>query len=180
MDLGKEWLGIPVAGIVLLGLAGCGASASTATQAPTTPSSQSTSDTSSYGANAITLNVYPGSITMSGIDKAKHDAVLPSSWVVKKGQLFTVTVINYDGGTHSITAPDLGIDFLAKAGKEDPTTKKVTGVTSTFTFTATKTGDFHWYCKIPCDGPTHLGMETNGNNGIGYNEIMAGEIVVEA
>jgi plastocyanin len=117
---------------------------------------------------------------MSGVDKDMHDAILPSSWVVKQGQLFTVNVINYDGGPHTITSPELGIDFQIKAGIEDQTTKVVTPVTSTFTFTATKTGDFHWYCNLPCDGPTHLGMEVTGNNGKGYDSIMAGEIVVQA
>jgi membrane fusion protein, multidrug efflux system len=174
MGFGK-WLGVPVAVMVLVGLAGCGESASSDLSA----TKVSSSDTSSYGTNAITLNVYPGSITMSGVDSKMHDAVLPSSWVVKKGQVFTITAINYDGGPHSITAPDLGLDFLIKAGNEDKATKQVTPVTSTITFTATKTGDFHWYCKEPCDGPTHLGMEMTGNNGRGYDEIMAGEIVVQ-
>jgi hypothetical protein len=61
---------------------------------------------------------------MSGIDSLVHDAVLPSSWVVKKGQTFTLTVINYDGGRHTITSHTLGLSIIIAAGKEDPATKK--------------------------------------------------------
>ena len=66
---------------------------------------------------------------------------------------------------------------MIKASIEDETTKVVTPVTSTFTFTATKTGDCHWFCNLPCDD---LGMQEAGNNGKGYDGIMAGEIVVQA
>jgi hypothetical protein len=167
-------------------LSGCGsatkgsAAAAATGGAAASASTAASGDTSSYGTNAITLNVYGGVITMSGVDSAKHDAILPSSWVVKEGQTFTLTVINYDDGQHSITAPDLGLNFIVAPGKKDDATNKVTPTTSTTTFVATKTGDFHWYCAFPCDGPSHLGMTTTGNNGRGYDMIMAGEIVVVA
>jgi len=54
------------------------------------------------------------------MDSATHDAVLPSSWVVKKGLTFTLTAINYDGGPYSITAPILGLSFVIAADNEDP------------------------------------------------------------
>lgn len=163
-----------------LGITACGGAAGAASPAAPAVASSATGNTSSYGTNAITVNVIPGAITMSGMDSKMHDAVLPSSWVVKKGQTFTLTAINYDGGKHSITAPTLGLSFVIAAGKEDPTTKKVTPTTSTTTFVATKAGAFHWYCAFPCDGPTHLGMEIKGNDGRGYDMIMAGTIVVQA
>jgi hypothetical protein len=164
--------------VASLGVTACGGATGAAAPAPAV--APAAGNTSSYGTNAITLNVIPHAITMSGIDSATHDAVLPSSWVVKKGQTFTLTAINYDGGPHSITAPTLGLSFVIAAGKEDPATKKVTPTTSTTTFVATKTGAFHWYCAYPCDGPSHLGMEIKGNDGRGYDMIMAGTIVVQA
>lgn len=180
---------LPIAGLLVLGLSGCGSSgAHTATAAAAQATSAaaaasagtgSSGDTSSYGTNAITLNVYPKAITMKGVDSAMHDAILPSSWVVKEGQKFSVTVINYDDGQHSITSPDLGLNFVIAAGKKDAT-GKITPTVSTTTFIATKTGAFHWYCAFPCDGPSHLGMTMNGNDGRGYDEIMAGTILVEA
>lgn len=163
--------------VASLGVTACGGATGAAAPAVAAPAA---GNTSSYGTNAITLNVVPGAITMAGIDSAKHDAVLPSSWVVRKGQTFTLTAINYDGGPHSITAPTLGLSFVIAAGKEDPVTKKVAPTTSTTTFVATKAGAFHWYCAFPCDGPSHLGMEIKGNDGRGYDMIMAGTILVQA
>jgi plastocyanin len=174
----KAVVALAAVAVASLGVTACSGASQAAAPAPAAATAPG--DTSSYGTNAITLNVVPKAITMSGIDSAMHDAVLPSSWVVKKGETFTVTVINYDGGPHTITAPTLGLNFVTAAGKEDPTTKKVTPTTSTTTFVATKTGVFHWYCNVPCDGPSHLGMEVKGNNGRGYDTIMAGEIVVQA
>ena len=164
-----------------LGVTACGGATGAAAPAAAAPAAAKASgNTSSYGTNAITVNVIPGSITMSGMDSKMHDAILPSSWVVKKGQTFTLTAINYDGGQHSITSPGLKLSFIIAAGKENPTTKKVTPTTSTTTFTAVTAGAFHWYCAMPCDGPTHLGMEAKGNDGRGYDMIMAGTILVQA
>lgn len=175
----KAVVALTALAVASLGLTACGGATGAAAPAPAVASAAK-GDTSSYGTNAITVNVIPGSITMSGVDSQMHDAILPSSWVVKKGQTFTLTAINYDGGQHSITSPALGLNFVIAAGKENPTTKKVTPTTTTTTFVAAKAGDFHWYCAFPCDGPTHLGMEIKGNNGRGYDSIMAGEIVVQA
>ena len=170
--------------VASFGVAACGGTTTATPSAPAgavaKPAAATTGDTSSEGTNAITVQVRPGSITMSGVDKAMHDAILPSSWVVKEGQKFTLTAINYDGGPHSITSPALGLSFTIAAGKENKTTKVVTPTTSTTTFTATKTGPFHWYCAFPCDGPSHLGMEIKGNDGRGYDTIMGGTIIVEA
>jgi hypothetical protein len=175
----KAVVALTALAVASLGITACGGATGAAAPAPAVALAAA-GNTSSYGTNAITVNVIPGAITMSGMDSKMHDAVLPSSWVVKKGQTFRLTAINYDGGPHSITAPTLGLSFVIAAGKENPTTKKVTPTTSTTTFVATKTGAFHWYCAFPCDGPTHLGMEVKGNDGRGYDMIMAGTIVVQA
>jgi len=175
----KTVVALAALAVASMGVTACGGASQAAAPAAAPAAASTPGDTSSYGTNAITLNVIPHAITMSGVDSAMHDAVLPSSWVVKQGETFTVTAINYDGGPHTITAPTLGLNFVIAAGKEDPTTKKVTPVTSTTTFVATKAGVFHWYCNVPCDGPSHLGMEVKGNNGRGYDTIMAGEIVVQ-
>jgi hypothetical protein len=170
--------------VASFGVAACGGTSTAAPSAPAgaaaKPAGATTGDTSSYGTNAITVQVRPGSITMKGVDSAMHDAIMPSSWVVKEGQTFTLTAINYDGGPHSITSPALGLSFTIAAGNQNATTKVVTPTTSTTTFVATKTGAFHWYCAFPCDGPSHLGMEIKGNDGRGYDTIMAGTILVVA
>jgi hypothetical protein len=176
----KAVVALAALAVASLGVTACGGATGAAAPAAAPAAAKASGNTSSYGTNAITVNVIPGSITMSGMDSKMHDAVLPSSWVVKQGQTFTLTAINYDGGPHSITSPSLGLSFTIAAGKEDPATKKVTPTTSTTTFIATKTGAFHWYCAFPCDGPTHLGMEVKGNDGRGYDMIMAGTIVVQA
>ena len=175
----KAVVALTALAVASLGITACGGATGAAAPAPAVAAA-ATGNTSSYGTNAITVNVIPGAITMSGMDSKMHDAVLPSSWVVKQGQTFTLTAINYDGGPHTITSPDLGLSFLIAAGKENKATKKVTPKTSTTTFVATKAGAFHWYCAFPCDGPTHLGMEITGNDGRGYDMIMAGTIVVQA
>lgn len=175
----KTVVALAALAVASMGVTACGGASQAAAPVAAPAAASTPGDTSSYGTHAITLNVIPHAITMSGVDAAMHDAVLPSSWVVKQGETFTVTAINYDGGPHTITAPDLNLIFVIAAGKEDPTTKKVTPVTSTTTFVATKAGVFHWYCNVPCDGPSHLGMEVKGNNGRGYDTIMAGEIVVQ-
>jgi len=149
----KAVVALTALAVASLGITACGGATNAAAPAPAVAAA-ATGNTSSYGTNAITVNVIPGAITMSGMDSKMHDAVLPSSWVVKKGQTFTLTAINYDGGPHTITSPDLGLSFLIAAGKENKATKKVTPKTSTTTFVATKAGAFHWYCALPCDGPT--------------------------
>lgn len=75
-----------------------------------------------------------------------HDAFLPAGFSVKSGAVVRVTVYNYDEGEHSFTAAGLGANVAFAPG-----TKAKPSVT-TFTFHApSKTGDYEWFCALPCD-----------------------------
>lgn len=82
---------------------------------------------------------------LMGMDGLWHDAFLPGSFTAQAGVPVTVTVLNYDGGWHSFTAPSIGLDVRLKAGQPNNPT------TTTFTFTPTKSGVIPWFCKAPCD-----------------------------
>jgi hypothetical protein len=81
-----------------------------------------------------------------GPDKKMHDAFTPTDFSAKAGQKIALTVYNYDGGDHSITAPELHLNLVIPGAKQD-------GVPTimTFTFTITKAGAYHWLCVVPCD-----------------------------
>jgi plastocyanin len=81
-----------------------------------------------------------------GPEGAWHDAFLPADFSVAPGATVKVTVLNYDEGEHSFTAPMLGLNAVVAAGT--PKEPKVT----TFTFRApAKTGSYMWFCAKPCD-----------------------------
>ncbi|HKI56173.1 MAG TPA: hypothetical protein VJ957_07385 [Longimicrobiales bacterium] len=117
-----------------------------------------------------------------GPDGTDHDAFVPSDMVIQPGQKVTLTVINYDDGDHSITAPEINLNLVAKGGTfTKDASGKETGFTpgkTVFTFTApSKPGYYRWFCALPCDGPTHWGM-SKGFDGMGQDGYMAGYIVV--
>jgi len=81
-----------------------------------------------------------------GPDGTWHDAYLPANFAVRAGQTVSVTVYNYDTGTHTFTAPSLGINAVIPAGT-DKAAHKVT-----FKFTApSQPGSYQWWCSTPCD-----------------------------
>lgn len=92
----------------------------------------------------VTMVIVPG--IRLGPDKKMHDAFTPTDFSAKVGQKIVLTVYNYDGGDHSITAPALKLNLVIPGAKKEgvPTVK-------TFTFTITKTGAYHWLCVVPCD-----------------------------
>lgn len=83
-----------------------------------------------------------------------HDAFLPADFSVDPGATVKVTILNYDEGEHSFTAPMLGLNVTIAAGTPtEPTT-------TTFTFKApAKTGNYMWFCAKPCDpwAMSHVG-----------------------
>lgn len=80
-------------------------------------------------------------------DGQLHDSYSPADFTVQAGIPVQVTVQNYDTGKHSFTSPDLGLNqFFKSAVKNDAPSM------TTFTFTPSKTGKFHWQCIIQCDG----------------------------
>ncbi|HLJ59265.1 MAG TPA: hypothetical protein VKZ50_06005 [bacterium] len=122
---------------------------------------------------AVTLYILPGALP--GPDGKGHDSFVPSSFVVKAGAPARLTVISYDDGEHSITAPALNLNLTIKGGTK--VGSKVQPATTTATITVAKPGTYRWYCALQCDGPSHWAMD-QGNAGQGKEGYMAGFIVV--
>ncbi|MGH8317718.1 MAG: cupredoxin domain-containing protein [Steroidobacteraceae bacterium] len=143
--------------------------------------SQSAVDESALGisgAQHITVYVLPGSngLGFIGPDKAHHDTVVPSSFVLRKGVPVTFTVINLDDMRHSITAPGLGVNIVIKAGV-DRRNGAVAPSTTTYTFVPRRVGQFRWHCVFPCDMPQHWAMSAS-YDGPDRDGFMAGIIRV--
>lgn len=141
--------------------------------------SQPTIDRSALiGARHFTVYVLPGGsgLGFTGPDRAHHDTMVPSSFVLRKGVPVTFTVINLDDMSHSITAPGLGINIVVKPGT-DRKSGTVAPSTTTYTFIPAKAGEFRWFCVLPCDMPTHWAM-TASYDGQDRDGFMAGTIRV--
>ncbi|MFZ0550128.1 MAG: hypothetical protein WAM21_04920 [Steroidobacteraceae bacterium] len=130
------------------------------------------------GETHITVYVLPGSngLGFTGPDKAQHDTVVPSSFVLRKGVRVTFTVVNLDDMKHSITAPGLGVNIIIKAGV-DRRNGTIEPSTTTYTFIPAKAGEFRWYCVFPCDMPQHWAMSAS-YDGPDRDGFMAGIIRV--
>ncbi len=104
----------------------------------------------------LTLTILPGS--RLGPDGKMHDTYSPADETIVAGVPTTISIYNYDTGTHSFTASALGVNIQAKASKKNG----VPAVT-TYTFTPKKTGDFTWVCLDKCDGAANgWAMRHNG------------------
>lgn len=73
-----------------------------------------------------------------------QDAYSPAYFAVPAGTEIHVTVINYDTGWHTFTSPVLGLNVWVRPAGTHPST-------TTFTFTAPKSGYFEWFCNLPCN-----------------------------
>jgi heme/copper-type cytochrome/quinol oxidase subunit 2 len=126
----------------------------------------------------ITVYVLPGSggLGFTGPDKMRHDTMVPSSFVFRKGDRVTVTVVNLDDMKHSITAPGLGINITIEAGV-DRKNGTIAPSTTTYSFIPSKAGEFRWYCVFPCDMPQHWAMSAS-YDGPDRDGFMAGIIRV--
>ncbi|NNN21891.1 MAG: hypothetical protein HKL80_07830 [Acidimicrobiales bacterium] len=209
MRFTKYTIGFIGAGIILsLAISSC-SSNPTATPPSTVAKSSATTlqsastqlDKTSYGSDEIDVNVVPHAIMMVNTDAqgaaagqagyktgVRHDVIAPSTFVIKSGDKITLHAWNYDDGQHSMTLDDPtqipGFSLVIAPGKKNAD-GTITPQETTITFTAPTVAkgtilDVPWYCAFPCDGPTHLGMETTGNNIRGYDGIMAGHIIVMA
>jgi hypothetical protein len=161
-----------------LTLAGCGQSASTqpATSNPsktaaspsqtTTPTA--TNDKTTNGDQQQVQNIYlvvePGA--KLGPDGKLHDAFINGDFTVTSGKPVHLTIYNYDDGTHTLTAGDLGLNVKIKGSEK----KGQPGVTEA-DFTPTKEGTFNWMCADKCDGENNQWAMTHD----GY---MQGKITV--
>lgn len=101
-----------------------------------------------------------------GPDGKLHDAFINGDITITKGQPVTLHFLNYDGGTHTYTAPDLGLNI-----KIQGSTKDGQPMETTYTFTPEKVGTFNWICADPCDGE-------NGQWAMSQQGYMIGKITV--
>lgn len=134
-------------GAGVLALAGCTGATNANTKSTTTTTDTSMTDTTNGGQLLQTVQLSVMAEARAGPDGNLHDTFAPGSFTIAKGIPTAIEVFNYDGGRHTLTAPDLDLDIdvlsSAKAGVPNVTTHL---------FTPTKTGDFTWSCEIPCDG----------------------------
>jgi plastocyanin len=153
------WIAI---GMSVLVLAGCGTAANNAspttgqnpsnqaaqttaaTNQTSTTQSDSSTKTIALKSQEIDLTVFPGS--RFGSDGKMHDTFSPGNFTVVAGVPVTLTVYNYDDGTHTLTNSALGLNLQVKGS-----TKKGVPMASTVTFTPAKAGDYEWQCMDPCD-----------------------------
>ncbi|MBU6448974.1 MAG: hypothetical protein KGQ26_05035 [Rhodospirillales bacterium] len=120
--------------------------------------------------------VLPGGMGFVGPDGQHHDSIAPSTFVLKVGVPVTFTITNFDDGSHSITAPGLGVNIMIKPGT-DESDGSIKPAVTTYTFTPTKQGEFHWNCMVMCDGPSHWAMSP-GFDGPGRDGYMGGTFKV--
>lgn len=130
-------------------------------------------------ANHLTLYVMADDMGLVGPDGKHHDSIIPSSFVLKAGEKVVLTIVNYDDMMHSITAPGLNLNVMIKAAKHVAGSDEPAPVTTTYTFTPTKKGQFRWNCAIPCDkGDGHGWAMSKGFDGHSRDGFMAGYIEV--
>ncbi len=123
----------------------------------------------------ITITVLPGKKTgIKGPDGLHHDMIVPSNFVLYKGQRTTLVIYNYDEGPHTITCGALGLNIIikpaVKAGKIPSRTVCI--------FTPRKKGTFRWHCVMPCDGGGHHWAMSQSKQGLCQNGYMAGYFIV--
>jgi hypothetical protein len=124
-----------------------------------------------------TMIIVGHALGQKGSDGLTHDTTYGANFSVKKGQLVTVTVYNFDEGPHTITSKALGLNVpIAGATNEEKgiPSKKV------FSFTPKKAGSFRWFCSVPCDAGQHYWAMAKTKQGIGRDGYMAGHITVTA
>jgi len=132
--------------------------------------------TTAAEAQSMALSIFGSSQDIIGPDRNPHDIIIPANFVLQAGKPVTVTVVNYDEGPHTIMAPGLNLNQTIKAGMQ--VGKTIKPVTTTFTFTPMKKGNFRWHCMMPCDTEQHGWAMRSGYGGHGKEGFMAGEIVV--
>ncbi|WML43046.1 hypothetical protein [Neobacillus sp. PS3-40] len=149
-------------------LAGCSSNDSTKTTSAKEKTVAASSSTKQDVQKSTPDNQYlviePGS--KLGPDGKLHDAFINGDIKLTVGKPVTLHFLNYDGGTHTYTSGDLGLNVQIKGS-----TKKGEPAETTFTFTPNKTGDFTWLCADKCDGG-------NGQWAMAQQGYMQGKITV--
>lgn len=122
---------------------------------------------------SYTVYVLPDNMGFMGPGNRHHDTIAPSSFVLKVGVPVTFKVINFDDGGHSITSTGLGVNIMITPGTDEADGSIKPAVT-TYTFTPTKQGEFHWNCTQTCDGPDHWAMSMAPDGQMGRDGYMGG------
>lgn len=149
---------------LIFSLTGCGTiSSKTTTAKPTTTVTAKADAQKATGFNQYIV-VEAGA--KLGPDGKLHDAFINGDITITEGQPVTLHFLNYDNGTHTYTAPDLGLNI-----KINGSTKKGQPMETTYTFTPMKTGTFNWICADKCDGQ-------NGQWAMSQQGYMIGKITV--
>lgn len=156
----REWMAIAVGLTALMSVlaiiistAALSSGGATKTTVITTPAAAAAPASGSVATAAVA----PQSITLAvkadsehgrlGPDGQWHDAFLPADFSVRPGATVTVTVLNYDSGPHSFTAPSMHVNAVIPGGGSMGAPTHYT-----FTFKAPATaGKYAWWCAIPCD-----------------------------
>lgn len=112
----------------------------------------------------VSMVVNPG--YKLGSDGKQHDAFTVGNITVKAGEPVELSVYNFDDGTHTVTASDLGLNLQVAGSKQ-----KGAPAVSTVTFTPNKAGTFKWFCGDKCDGQ-------NGQWAMSQNDFMMGSFNV--
>ncbi|MDP4084763.1 MAG: hypothetical protein Q8934_09135 [Bacillota bacterium] len=150
----KGTIAVALISALSFSLAGCGTSNSptktasakekTVTAKANTTDTQSQTTQTDSGYNQY-LVIEPGG--KLGPDGKMHDAFINGDIKITEGQPVTLHFLNFDGGTHTYTSADLGLNVQIKGS-----TKKGQPEETTYTFTPSKTGTFNWMCADKCDG----------------------------
>lgn len=150
-------------------------SAATANAPSAAPGTLALNATQTPTANTIMVSVMAHALP--GPDGKKHDAFMPSNFVVKEGQKVTFKIANYDEMPHSITAPGLNVNIAIPAAGT-AANGKVTPSVTTYSFTPAHKGMVRWYCVTPCDGKAGGWAMAPGFDGMGRDGYMAGYFAV--
>jgi plastocyanin len=126
---------------------------------------------------SVRLRIYGPARKLMGPDKLPHVAYVPSEFEVDANRLITVTVINEDHEYHTMTCPGLAIDQEMTAADMDAR-GKIVPVRTTFTFTASQSGVYRWFCRYACDQQSHMWAMGAGYTGRGKEGFMSGRIIV--
>ena len=108
------------------------------------------------------LKFGPTKKTKSGTSNM-HDSYSPADFTVTAGVPVHLTVVNWDTGDHSLTAPELGVNKVFPGASKEG----VPSVTN-FTFTVPKSGKYKWQCEIKCDGGMQSYAMTHDGYMLGY------------
>lgn len=162
--LKRGTLAIALVSVLSFTLAACGSS--NIKTAPAKSESKVTAKADNQNGAAINqyIVVEPGS--KLGPDGKLHDAFINGDITITEGQPVTLHFLNYDGGTHTYTSSELGLNI-----KINGAAKKGQPMETTYTFTPKKAGTYTWICADPCDGE-------NGQWAMAQQGYMQGKITV--